>query len=176
MNRRLAVLAALVIAACSPRTPTLNGFKDITFGMSQSEMQNLGFTCSSQYSCDQSNASSTQGPKGYTIFGQPASVSATMDKGKVSEISLLVHISPTEMMNLLKHEYGEPHEFEFDTLYGRRASTTYWIFNNKTSISLVNGGQIPQLPYDSTVSYLDQSATERMVALEQKSKVNPHDI
>jgi hypothetical protein len=125
---------------------SLDGFKDVKFGMSRSELESLGVSCGGEFYC-------TNGNPSYTLLGREAIVSVNLKNNKVISIHVDIKSMITkEVIATFKKSLGTPIYSEFDIGFGRRGVYS-WISSNKTSVNVstlleLNKSDTPAIFYE----------------------------
>jgi len=187
----------MALAGCN-KTSELTGFKDVNFGLNQTQVEAIGFTCQSKNECQQKSfENSAQSPHhtaaGHTLFGKSVLVRPTLKAGKVNSISVSVNMSSKEVIDLLKAQYGSSKSYDYETLFMGRARTTYWLFDNGTSISLTDTlsdgalaannilqrqviGVSDYIENHTYLYYKDKTETNDLLELAKSNTIDPDDI
>lgn len=178
--RLFAALAAVLLGAgCADPVP-VDGFKDVNFGQSKSSLESRGYRCVVSTSC------SIHAPTTPTMFGHRANmVSAGLKEDRVEEISVVLVLTNDEVEKLLTKKYGRAKEYFYNTLFGGKARTVYWLSKSGTSISMTRlleegpitiGPPSPARPQQSIVYFKDARLTSALVASAKQHTTNPDDI
>lgn len=154
--------------------PTIDGFKEVKFGMPMRDVAALGYYCFNDklegydgdlYACSKSS----------TLFGLPANVKAEIADGLVNAIAVSVKDSkPVDLAGLFSDKFGPPQNFRVRNSNDlSNEDTSYWLSPSGSSVLLIrwsnisnNSGPVaPQLLNDggAPVTLMGQTFYEQRV-------------
>jgi hypothetical protein len=146
------------------------GFKDIKFGMKDTELTKLGFECKYYGMCLGSDENK------YTLFSYPANaVSVDTKDNIVYSIGVTINVRQDKLVELFTEALGTPDIWKYVSATGINVEVYYWLFSNHTSISIqTSDKQRLSNDYYSNFSrayYKDRDHTEQIIQQANKSKV-----
>lgn len=160
----VAVLAALVLAACGKSVPS-DGVADVKFGMSSDDLKRTGFTCETER-C--SREPSRVAAKDDIPFNKPDTIRANLVKGVVTSIVLYFQLySYDEIIAAYSKSYGDAYVCRFRNVSTATIEDHVWTAKNGATITvskILDYGVLPNLGWGpssgSAATYRDANETK----------------
>jgi hypothetical protein len=131
------VILALGIVACGNSKNDLDGFKDVKFGMTISQIVAMGAKdyMNSNTDCDASSKQCTLNSNGRTLFGKPVKyLSVDMANGAVVNIRVAADFTPREFIALADKEFGSSKSYRYKSFVGNSIDVKFWPIGSTTSL------------------------------------------
>lgn len=115
--------------AASPKVvPDIDGFKDAQFGATASELESLGYYCSTE-KLDFIDEELLSCKKNSTLFGLPAIVEASLEDGVTITVAVtVVDDKPIDLVSRYTQSFGHPRQYATRSPYDLSTTvTTVWV-------------------------------------------------
>lgn len=133
--KRLVLLAALLLTACGSTPIPDDGYGEVKFGMSLSDLTQAGFACESETECEKDRIG--PGSMDEPLFNKPDSVKANLTNGAVTSIALWFRsYSDDETIAAYTEAYGKPAVCRFQNVMGATVEHHIWSAKNGASITV----------------------------------------
>lgn len=181
----LALLVCMqFITACDSTNFQSDGFKNIKFGLTTTQLTQMGFICESDKKvCNRRADSKAPVDDNATLFGKPADVEAQLKSDATAMISVRISIEDKEMIDLFSNALGKPKTFEYTGFTGDKIRRYYWLSSDDTSICVTTNlnagppqGIFKMIGPRSSAVYRDKVETRTFLDEITKNSVKPKDL
>lgn len=157
---------------------SIDGFKEIKFGLNANELINLGIKCNiisfAPEVCDMSNSAKTK----FTLFGQKTRLYVKTSDNKVAKIRVYIEHPPSYLIEKFTVALGSPTIYNYLSGSGHNINKYYWVSKNGTSIAVTKNLDVRQdvgfvkflektymMKNETSADYLDQTETTKSLKL-----------
>ncbi len=148
------ILLPLILVSCDMRKEfSLDGFKDIKFGITVSELTILGVNCGNEINeevttspCEMSDEAKTK----FTLFGQETRLQVKATEAKVAIILVYIDFSPDYLIEKFASSLGTPKVYSYVSITGNNINKYYWLSKDGTAIVVSKN-----LDYNESIDSVD---------------------
>lgn len=155
------ICITLVAVSCSKSVPT-DGFKDLKFGMTLTQLQALGFNCEANDIMCSRSRTGNEAP--YTLFGKEAQVYLKTEAGRLTSVDVNIDATSAELIALYSKELGKPKSFTY-AAFGGQSAKTYWASGSQAAVVISPGSVNLFGTPRAGATYLGPEETEALLQL-----------